>query len=98
MPNRRALEIAPDWDKVLKHLGRDLYLTENYAEAEETLSSYCECAPDDKEAHDLLGYLCFRKGQYARAFGHYEQAHLLDPMNAKLERNARLLYTRSATS
>lgn len=95
---RQALEAAPDWAKALKNLGRDLYLSGDYGAAEETLTRYCEMQPDDKEAHDLLGYLCYRLGKYTRSFGHYERARLLDPLNPKLERNARLLYTRSATS
>ena len=32
------------------------------------------------------------------SFRHYESARRLDPLNPKLERNARLLYGRSATS
>lgn len=95
---RQALDAAPDWAKALKNLGRDLYLSGDYAAAEEALSRYSALSPDDKEAHDLLGYLCYRLGRYALSFGHYERARLLDPLNPKLERNARLLYTRSATS
>ena len=95
---QEALRLAPDWAKVLKNLGRALYLCGDHAAAEAALSRFCEACPDDKEAHDLLGYLCYRLGRYARAFGHYERARRLDPMNPKLERNARLLYTRSATS
>ncbi len=95
---RHALALVPDWVKALKNIGRDLYLLGDYPNAEDALKRYCEAAPDDKEAHDLLGYLCYRQGKFMLSYGHYERARSLDPLNPKLERNARLLYGRSATS
>ena len=62
------------------------------------LTRYCAEVPDDKEAHDLLGYVEYRQGHLRLAYGHYAQASHLDPLNLQLERNARLLYRRSATS
>lgn len=95
---RQALTLVPDWTKALKSIGRDLYLLGDYPGAENALRRYCETLPDDKEAHDLLGYLCYRQGKFMLSYRHYERARRLDPLNPKLERNARLLYGRSATS
>jgi Flp pilus assembly protein TadD len=95
---RRALSLVPDWSKALKNIGRDLYLLGDYPAAEEALRRYCDASFDDKEAHDLLGYICYRQGKFMLSFRHYESARRLDPLNPKLERNARLLYGRSATS
>jgi Flp pilus assembly protein TadD len=95
---RRALSLVPDWSKALKNIGRDLYLLGDYPAAEEALRRYCAATFDDKEAHDLLGYICYRQGKFMLSFRHYESARRLDPLNPKLERNARLLYGRSATS
>ncbi len=95
---RRVLELVPEWAKARKNLGRDLYLTGDYPGAETTLRVYCAVAPGDREAHDLLGYVCYRQGKLRDSFGHYESARRLDPFNAKLDRNARLLYMKSARS
>lgn len=95
---RRVLELVPEWAKARKNLGRDLYLTGNYPEAETALRVYCTDAPDDREAHDLLGYICYRQGKLRDSFGHYESARRLDPFNAQMDRNARLLYMKSARS
>ena len=86
---RRVLELVPDWAKARKNLGRDLYLTGDYPAAEAALRRYCADAPDDREAHDLLGYVCYRQGKLRDSFGHYESARRLDPFNAAIERNAR---------
>lgn len=95
---RRALALAPEWAKARKNLGRDLYLIGDDNGAEEALRCYCADAPDDREAHDLLGYICYQQGKFRDSFGHYESARRLDPFNAKMERNARLLYLKSARS
>ena len=95
---RRALSLRPHWAKVLKNIGRDLYLTGDFAQAETVLHTYCEMQPDDREAHDMLGYLCYRQGDLRLSWGHYERARRLDPANPKCDRNARLLYTRTARS
>ncbi len=95
---KHALSLVPDWTKALKNIGRDLYLLGDYAAAEEALRRYCDASLDDKEAHDLLGYVCYRQGKFSLSYRHYERARRLDPLNPKLERNARLLYGRSATS
>jgi Flp pilus assembly protein TadD len=95
---RKALSLVPNWAKALKNIGRDLYLLGDYPAAEEALRRYCDVASDDKEAHDLLGYVCYRQGKFMLSYRHYERARHLDPLNPKLERNARLLYGRSATS
>ena len=68
------------------------------AAAEAILRLYCGEAPEDREAHDLLGYVCYRRGKFTDSFGHYESARRLDPFNSKMERNARLLYMKSARS
>ena len=93
-----CLELVPEWAKARKNLGRDLYLTGDYPAAETALRVYCAAAPDDREAHDLLGYICYRQGKLRASFGHYESARRLDPFNPKMERNARLLYMKSARS
>ncbi len=95
---RRCLRLAPDWAKALKNIGRSFYLLGEFPAAEDALRAYCAAAPDDKEAHDLLGYLCYRQGKYGLSYRHYEQARRLDPLNPRRDRNARLLYGRSATS
>ena len=95
---QRTLMLAPDWDIARKNLGRSLYLTGRFREAEPYLREYCRRKPDDKEAHDLLGYVCYALGRYQESFGHYGKALALDPFDAKMDRNARLLYRRSATS
>jgi Flp pilus assembly protein TadD len=95
---QQALTLVPDWTKALKSIGRDLYLLGDYPAAEDALRRYSEMLPDDKEAHDLLGYLCYRQGKFMLSYRHYERARRLDPLNPKMERNARLLYGRSATS
>lgn len=95
---RHALAFAPEWSEARKNLGRDLYLIGEYDAAEETLRAYCASAPKDREAHDLLGYVCYRQGKFTDSFGHYESARRLDPFNRKMERNARLLYMKSARS
>ena len=95
---RRVLELVPEWAKARKNLGRDLYLTGDYPGAETTLSVYCAAAPNDREAHDLLGYVCYRQGKLRASFSHYESARRLDPFNPKMDRNARLLYMKSARS
>ena len=95
---QRTLELAPHWIVALKHMGRCCYRLGDAHGAERVLTRYCAEAPDDKEAHDLLGYVSYRQGHLRLAYGHYAQAHQLDPLNPQLERNARLLYRRSATS
>ena len=95
---RQVLSLSPEWGKARKNLGRDLYLLGDYPEAEAALREYCTSAPDDREAHDLLGYVCYRQGKMRDSFGHYESARRLDPFNPKMERNARLLYMKSARS
>jgi tetratricopeptide (TPR) repeat protein len=95
---RLALDFAPEWAKARKNLGRDLYLLGDYPASEDALRRYCVAAPDDREAHDLLGYVCYRQGKYTASFGHYESARRLDPFNSKIERNARLLSLKSARS
>jgi tetratricopeptide (TPR) repeat protein len=95
---RLALDFAPEWAKARKNLGRDLYLLGDYPASEDALRRYCAAAPDDREAHDLLGYVCYRQGKYTASFSHYESARRLDPFNSKIERNARLLYLKSARS
>ncbi len=95
---RRVLELSPEWAKARKNLGRDLYLIGDYPAAESLLRLYCAEAPEDREAHDLLGYVCYRQGKFTDSFGHYESARRLDPFNSKMERNARLLYMKSARS
>lgn len=95
---RKALALVPYWVKALKNIGRDLYLLGDYGSAEEALRRYCDAAPNDKEAHDLLGFVCYQQGKFMLSYGHYERARSLDPLNPKLERNARVLYSRSATS
>jgi len=94
----RTLELEPEWAKARKNLGRDLYLLGDFPAAEAALRRCCASAPNDGEAHDLLGYVCYRQGKYTDSFGHYESARLLDPFNPKLARNARLLYMKSARS
>jgi Flp pilus assembly protein TadD len=93
-----ALDLAPDWDGALKNLGRDLYLTGRFASAERCLRAYTRRCPDDKEAHDLLGYVCYALGRYADSYRHYDKAMSLDPYDIKIQRNARMLYRRAATS
>ena len=95
---RRTLTLAPHWIIVLKHIGRCCCRLGETGEAEQALARYCAEVPDDKEAHDLLGYVSYRRGELRHAYGHYAEAHRLDPLNPQLERNARLLYRRSATS
>lgn len=95
---RQALAFAPEWNKARKNLGRDLYLIGDHHAAEAALRAYCAVAPEDREAHDLLGYVCYRQGKFTDSFGHYESARRLDPFNPKMERNARLLYMKSARS
>ena len=95
---RRVLTLTPEWAKARKNLGRDLYLIGDYPAAEGLLRFYCGEAPEDREAHDLLGYVCYRQGKFTDSFGHYESARRLDPFNPKMERNARLLYMKSARS
>lgn len=95
---KRALSLVPDWTKALKNIGRDLYLLGDFPAAAEALRRYCDASLDDKEAHDLLGYVYYRQGKFTLSYRHYERARCLDPFNPKLERNARLLYGRSATS
>ncbi|HEX5324953.1 MAG TPA: tetratricopeptide repeat protein [Capsulimonadaceae bacterium] len=95
---RKALELAPDWDGALKNLGRDLYLTGRFVAAERCLRAYTRRCPDDKEAHDLLGYVCYSLGHYADSYRHYDKAMALDPYDMKVQRNARMLYRRAATS
>ena len=95
---RQVLSLSPGWSKARKNLGRDLYLLGDYPGAESALRAYCASAPDDQEAHDLLGYVCYRQGKFGDSFGHYESARRLDPFNPKMERNARLLYMKSARS
>ena len=95
---RRVLELVPEWAKARKNLGRDLYLTGDYPGAEAALHAYCAAAPNDREAHDLLGYVCYRQGKLRDSFSHYESARRLDPFNPKMDRNARLLYMKSARS
>ena len=95
---RRVLSLVPAWAKAGKNLGRDFYLIGDYPAAEDVLRAYCAAAPDDREAHDLLGYVCYRQGKFTDSFGHYESARRLDPFNPKMERNARLLYMKSARS
>jgi Flp pilus assembly protein TadD len=94
----RVLELAPSWAKARKNLGRDLYLLGDYPAAESALRPYCAASPDDREAHDLLGYVCYRQGKMRDSFGHYESARRLDPFNPAMERNARVLYMKSARS
>lgn len=94
----RTLELEPEWAKARKNLGRDLYLLGDFPAAEDALRRCCAASPDDREAHDLLGYVCYRQGKYSDSFGHYESARRLDPLNPKLARNARLLYMKSARS
>ncbi len=94
----RVLEIAPSWAKARKNLGRDLYLLGDYPGAESALRPYCAASPGDREAHDLLGYVCYRQGKMRDSFGHYESARRLDPFNPAMERNARVLYMKSARS
>ena len=94
----RALAISPEWHKAKKNIGRDFYLLGDFRQAEDALQSYFETSSEDQEALDLLGYVCYRQGKYMASYRHYEHARRLDPMNAKLDRNARLLYGRSATS
>lgn len=95
---RQAYSLAPHWVKALKNIGRDYYLLGEYGSSEQALRQYCDSMANDKEAHDLLGYVCYRQGKFMLSYGHYERARSLDPFNPKLERNARLLYSRSATS
>lgn len=95
---RRVLLFSPAWTKARKNLGRDLYLLGDYSEAEAALRRCCAENPDDREAHDLLGYVCYRQGKLRDSFGHYESARRLDPFDPKMERNARLLYLKSALS
>lgn len=95
---QRALELAPEWDAALKNLGRDLYLTGRYTVAEPCLRAYTRRCPDDKEAHDLLGYVCYALGHYADSYRHYDKAMSLDPYDMKIQRNARMVYRRAATS
>ena len=94
----RTLQLEPEWAKARKNLGRDLYLLGDYPAAEEALRRCCAAAPEDREAHDLLGYVCYRQGKFTDSYGHYESARRLDPFNAKMARNARLLYMKSARS
>jgi len=94
----RVLELAPSWAKARKNLGRDLYLLGDFPAAESALRPYCAASPDDREAHDLLGYVCYRQGKMRDSFGHYESARRLDPFNPAMERNARVLYMKSARS
>jgi len=95
---RRAVIAAPEWAAARKNLGRALYLIGDFSAAEEALRLYCASSPSDREAHDLLGYVCYRQGNFRDSFGHYESARRLDPFNRKTERNARLLYMKSARS
>jgi Flp pilus assembly protein TadD len=95
---RRALALSPTWAKARLNLGRDLYLLGDFPGAEAALRPYCAQAPADREAHDLLGYVCYRQGKLRDSFGHYESARRLDPFNPKMDRNARLLYLKSARS
>lgn len=94
----KALSIAPNWTKALKNIGQDFYHLGDYPAAEDALRRFCDAKPDDRQAHDLLGYVCYRQGKYRQSFSHYECARLLDPMDPKSERNARLLYAHSARS
>jgi len=94
----RTLELEPGWAKARKNLGRDLYLLGDFPAAEDALRRCCAATPNDREAHDLLGYVCYRQGKFIDSFGHYESARRLDPFNPKLARNARLLYMKSALS
>ena len=95
---RRTLALAPHWVIALKHIGRCRWRLGDARGAEQALTRYCAEVSDDKEAHDLLGYVTYRQGRLRLAYGHYVQASHLDPRNPQLERNARLLYRRSATS
>ena len=94
----RTLALAPHWVVALKHIGRCCYRLGDTRGAEQSLTRYCAEVPEDKEAHDLLGYVSYRQGHLRLAYGHYAQASHLDPLNPQMERNARLLYRRSATS
>ena len=95
---RRTLALAPHWVIAFKHIGRCCWRLGDARGARQALTRYCAEVPDDKEAHDLLGYVEYRQGHLRLAYGHYAQASHLDPLNPQLERNARLLYRRSATS
>ncbi len=95
---RRTLILAPHWVIVLKHLGRCAWRVGEDRLASRALARYCVEVPDDKEAHDLLGYLSYAQGRLRDASSHYAEAARLSPGDPKLDRNARLLYRRSATS
>ncbi len=106
---RQALALRPHWTEIYKHIGQAYYLCGEFADAEQALRTYCQAqsliddaeqgdTTETKEAHDLLGYLCYRQGKLLASAAHYERAYQLDPLNPSLARNARLLYTRSARS
>lgn len=95
---QRTLSLAPHWVVTLKHLGRCAWRLGDASLATRALAHYCSAVPDDTEAHDLLGYLAYEQGHLRDAFSHYIHASQLDPANPKLDRNARILYHRSATS
>jgi len=95
---RKASELAPNDISLFKNIGQNLYAIGENAESEVYLRHYCEVMPNDREAHDLLGYVCYQQGKYLQSYCHYERARALDPMNPQLDRNARLLYARAATS
>jgi Flp pilus assembly protein TadD len=94
----RTLTLAPHWVIALKHLGRCAWRLGEVTLALKALHHYCHEVPDDREAHDLLGYLAYQQGRLRDASSHYAKAARLAPHDAKLDRNARLLYRRSATS
>ncbi len=94
----RSLALQPGSLPAMKSLGRTLYLSGNYRAAKEHLDAYCSEKPDDQEAQELLGFVCYKLGAFMDSYSHYGQALTLDPANPRMDRNARLLYRRSATS
>lgn len=89
----KAVELLPNDEESLVHLGVALIAKERYAEAIAHLSKAVKIKPDYADAHARLGLAYHFIERYAEALAHLEKALSIDPQVASVHNNLGMLLT-----
>lgn len=94
---RQALSIQPDYLPATFNIAVALGDLGRFDEAQSVLQEVLDRDASILEAYDSLGYVCYKKGDYAAARQHYLKIIELDPENPKA-RNSLDILARAASA
>ena len=81
-----------DEQRQLLHLGQNLFLKGQYADAERALARFAERNPNYADVQNMLGLIYHEQGQYLRAQRCFETALKVNPRYTEAALNLAVIY------